>query len=197
VGKILLARHGETGPNRERRFGDSDKAPLTDVGRQQARELAARVSARFKPHRILSSKFTRALETAGIIAAELNVPFEPLPDIHERDFGCLKGSVYERLLELCAEDPAFDPVREWVWAPPGGESRVDVQRRVLPVIHRVAAEYADREILIVCHGAVIQAVWAHLSGTWENSVVPPNCGMIEIDFEVEAGSCKFGQPRLC
>jgi len=52
--RILLARHGVTSWNQERRFQGCSDIPLTDEGRHQASRLATRV-ALWKPHRIVTS----------------------------------------------------------------------------------------------------------------------------------------------
>jgi broad specificity phosphatase PhoE len=35
--------------------------------------------------------------------------------------------------------------------------------------------------VIVSHGGVMRAVWAHVTGKWENAHVPPNCGIVVIE----------------
>jgi broad specificity phosphatase PhoE len=50
--------------------------------------------------------------------------------------------------------------------------------------------YAGREIVVVCHGAVIQAVCAHVTGEWSQASVPPNCGIVTIAYDVNG----WGRP---
>jgi broad specificity phosphatase PhoE len=42
--------------------------------------------------------------------------------------------------------------------------------------------YPGREMVIVSHGAVIQAVGAHITGDWSDLSVPPNCGLVTLDY---------------
>jgi len=91
MGKLIMVRHGESEGNRDRRFTISPEVPLTDLGRQQAREAARRIAKRFKPQMIISSPYRRARQTSDIIAAELGLPIEIVHDLHERDLGVLKG----------------------------------------------------------------------------------------------------------
>jgi broad specificity phosphatase PhoE len=49
------------------------------------------------------------------------------------------------------------------WAPPDGESRVDVAKRAAEVIAELDAEF-DRTILLCVHGGVIISVTAYLLG---------------------------------
>jgi broad specificity phosphatase PhoE len=87
----------------------------------------------------------------------------------------LKGHPYERMGELMLADALYDPTRPWLWTPPEGESLEQVRARAIRALEIVRA-YDAREIVIVCHGAIIQAICAHLTGEWRESFVPPNCG---------------------
>jgi probable phosphoglycerate mutase len=181
-GKIVLVRHGETEANLRRCFADSDDIPLTDAGRLQSRELAFRLAREFCPEVLVSSHFLRARETCEIIGRVLGLPTEAIPGIHERDFGSLKGQPYARLAE------ASNLVEPWLWSPPGGESPEDVRRRAIGAIEALRVRYPGREIVVVSHGAVIQAICAHITGEWSDDSVPPNCGIVTVvDWAAIAG----------
>jgi broad specificity phosphatase PhoE len=157
--QIMLVRHGETEANVRGCFADSDDIPLTDAGRTQSRDLALRLSREFRPEVLISSTFLRARQTSEIIGDLLGLETEAIPGIQERNFGCLRGQPYE-LLGL--RDPR--------WSPEGGESLDDVRRRAIAAIESLRDRYPREEIVVVTHGAVIQAVCAQAS-------VPPNCGI--------------------
>lgn len=165
-GKIVLVRHGETEANLLGSFADSDDIPLTDAGRIQSRELAFRLSREFCPEVLVSSHFLRARQTSEIIGRVLGLATETVHGIHERDFGSLKGQPYSRLGEAAS--------------PPGVESLDQVRRRAIAAIEALRVRYPGREIVIVSHGAVIQAVRAHVTGVWDESSVPPNCGIVTL-----------------
>jgi uncharacterized phosphatase len=160
-GRIVLVRHGETEANLRRCFADSDDIPLTELGRVQSRELAFRLAREFCPEVLVSSHFLRARQTSEIIGSVLGLPTQAIAGIHERDFGSLKGQPYERL------EDAPDA--------PGCESPEDVRRRAMAAIEALRVRYPGREIVIVCHGAVIQAFCAGAS-------VPPNCGIVTVSY---------------
>jgi broad specificity phosphatase PhoE len=178
-GRIILVRHGETDANRAECFAASDEIPLTDAGRRQALEVARRLEAEFRPRHLLSSPFARARETSEIIAGALAVEIEILEGIHERNFGCLKGHPYARMAEMMAGDPACDFNEPWTWSPPGGESLEDVRRRAVGVLEEVRNRQGD--VVVVCHGAVMQAIAAHLRGSWNEVSIPGNCGILVIE----------------
>jgi probable phosphoglycerate mutase len=183
AGRIILVRHGETEANRLGRFAESNEIPLTEAGRRQAWEVADRLAAEFRPTRLLSSGFLRARETSEIIGRTLGLEVAVIEGIHERDFGCLKGHAYARMGELMSSDPACDPSQSWLWIPAGGESLDDVRRRAIAVLQEVRKGHPDQEVVVVCHGAVIQAVCAHITGEWSEASVPANCGIVVIEHD--------------
>jgi broad specificity phosphatase PhoE len=184
--KIILIRHGETEANRKRCFAESSEIPLTDAGRHQARALASYLAANFQPGVLLSSEFLRAWQTSEIIADALHLKAEVIAGIHERDFGCLKGLPYSGLGEMMLLNAAVP----WMWSPPGGESLHQVQQRAVAAIELLRVRYPEQEVVLVSHGAVIQAICAHITGEWTEASVPPNCGIVVIEYDAQ----KWKQP---
>jgi broad specificity phosphatase PhoE len=181
-GRFILVRHGETEANRRRCFADSDDIPLSETGIQQAREVALLLSSGCRAQVLVSSHFLRARQTGEIIAEALRLAIEAVPGLHERNFGCLKGHPYEHMGEMMA----LHDREAWLWKPEGGESLDDVRRRAIAAMENLRARYPGREIVVVCHGAVIQSICAHITGVWTESSVPPNCGIVTIDYEEDA-----------
>jgi len=100
---ILLARHGETADNRERRFQGQGPVPLNALGREQAAELAQVVVAHDPPiASLFASPVPRAAETAGIVAAAIGL--EPVfdPRFAETDTGDWTGLMMD---DVAREDP--------------------------------------------------------------------------------------------
>jgi probable phosphoglycerate mutase len=191
-GRLILVRHGESEGNRDRRFTISSEVELTEIGRQQAYEVAQRIKTRFQPELIISSPFRRARQTSAIIAAELNLPIEVVEDIHERDLGTLRGESYDRLRELVKQAPDFDPKQGWLWRPEGGESFEDVRLRVTAAFDRIRARYPEHEVIVVSHGGVMFSMWAHITGRWEGAHLPPNCGIVLVEHNGE----QFELPQI-
>src|SRR5262249_39483236 len=152
--------------NRQKYFAEDD-TPLTDLGRRQALDAAAQIAARFHPAAVISSMLLRARQTAEIVASELGLAVEEIPGLEECDFGFFKGKSYGVFREAIGRDPGYDPQRPWMWCPEGGESTEQTQRRVVPVLEQLRGKYPDEDILVVCHGMVMLAIWAHYTGSWE------------------------------
>ncbi len=129
--RVILIRHAHTPGNGTHYIGREDLS-LDDLGREQARELAARLAA--EPiDRIYASPLRRALETAGALANQLRLPIVERDALMEIDFGALsgkpKGSAPLSLRRNHLERPIC-----------GGESLADVWRRLEPFAAELAAD---------------------------------------------------------
>jgi broad specificity phosphatase PhoE len=191
-GRLILVRHGESESNFARSFSASPDIELTERGLQQAHEVARRIKARFTPQAVLSSHFRRARQTADIIGTELNLTVEVLDDIHERDLGTLRGHAYETLRAMVKQAPNYDPAKGWLWRPQDGESYEDVRIRALAAFERLRLRFPEHETVVVSHGGVMLAMWAHLTGQWRGAHLPPNCGIVLIEHDGE----RFHAPRI-
>lgn len=159
--EILLARHGQTAWNAERRWQGHADVPLDPLGRDQAHDLAERL-AHDRLDAIYSSDLSRARETAEAVAACQRLPVQMLPELREIDVGSWSGRTTD---EIQHDDPtAFDRVRETGYGWEGGETPEQMQARVLEGIRRIAAEHPDGRVLAVAHGGVIRAVCAAAAG---------------------------------
>lgn len=175
VGRLLLIRHGESEGNRSRTFTPTPAVPLTDEGRRQVRAAAAWIGARYLPARIVSSPFTRARQTADILAGAFGLPVGVEEDLRERSYGTLAGQPYEAA--LAAGD--YDPAAYWRWCPPGGGETLEaVAARAGAVVDRLAREAGARDVVVVSHGAVMRALWWHMTGAWEEAKIARNAGLV-------------------
>src|ERR1700693_5156997 len=178
MGKLILVRHGESVGNRERIFTTTPhELALTELGYEQARAAGELIAKTFSAEVVVTSPYTRARETARVIGEVLQLPVEIEPYLHERDVGSLKGQPYESVFAA----PGYDPQRPWLWEPPDGESFEDVKKRVAPILDRLATAHPSRDVVVVSHGGVMMALWAHVTGVWDNAHVPPNCGIILVE----------------
>lgn len=172
VGRLILVRHAESEGNRAQVFASTPTVPLTDAGRRQARATADWIAARHGPERIVSSPFTRARQTADLMAEVLRLPVVVEEDLRERSYGELAGHPY------ASPRGGYDPAAYWNWRPPGGETLVEVMSRTGAVLDRIAREASGREIVVVSHGAVMMALWFHVTGTWRTNGVVRNAGVV-------------------
>jgi probable phosphoglycerate mutase len=161
VTTILLARHGETDWNSERRWQGHADRPLNDVGREQARELAETL-ADSAIDVVYSSDLARAHETALIVADRLGLRVGVDPGLREVDVGDWSGRLLTEIEEV---DPAgFQRWRQGHKAWNGGESYEEMGERVVAAVLRLAARHPGQTVLVVTHGGSIRACRATAAG---------------------------------
>jgi probable phosphoglycerate mutase len=164
VTTILLARHGETDWNRERRVQGHSDTPLNETGREQARTLAGALAG--EPlDAVYSSDLARARETAEIVAAAHGLEVRTDAELRERNFGSWEGLTDVEIHERHGSD----------WSRHDGETDEQVRARVLGAVDRIAAAHPGEEVLVVSHGGALNALWHHASGArierWANCAV--------------------------
>ncbi len=170
---IVLLRHGETALNAARIVQPAD-TPLSARGLEQARRVAPRVAA-MAPAALLSSDLPRAWQTAQAVAAATGLPIEPLPLLHERNFGDLRGRPHAELgFNLSQLDDA----------PPNGESAATFAERVARAWQVIVARRAQLggPLIVVTHGLVvhglIRQLWPELAGA---AAPPGNTSVTVLD----------------
>jgi uncharacterized phosphatase len=156
---IYLVRHGETDWNVQRKYQGSTDVPLNAVGREQATILGAWLAedaSRFPGTAIVSSPLSRAFVTAQAIAAARGIPtgaIVPDPDVQERSYGVAEGYTLE-------EREARWPDADWE----GLEPWEAVAKRAMRALGKVLAARPGEATFVVCHGGLINAILAELSG---------------------------------
>ena len=161
--KLLLARHGQTEWNADRRFQGTTDVPLSARGRAQAHALGRALRGR----RITAayvSPMQRALETAEIALADAGIPFTPIEELRELSLGAWEGCTVD---EIRQQDG--DPYAAWLRAPldnppPDAEPLHDVRDRVLTAVERIADAHDEGNALLIAHGGVISVYACHLLG---------------------------------
>jgi len=163
--KLLLIRHGETDDNYNRIFQGQGGEGLNARGREQAKRLAARLSAPQRIHldALYCSDLARARETADILGEALGLSPAALPGIREVDLGAWQG--------LDDDEVALRFPDEWdAWRNGrdikrgGGESYAEVQDRVASTLQRLIQNHRGQAIGAVSHGAAIKVFVAHVLG---------------------------------
>jgi broad specificity phosphatase PhoE len=87
---LLMARHGETAANREKRFQGQKDYPLNAKGEQQARCLVAALKP-YPLQAVFTSDLSRASRTAALAAGSRPLPIHTHPFFREYSFGIAEG----------------------------------------------------------------------------------------------------------
>lgn len=158
---ILLARHGETDWNAERRYQGHADRPLNAAGRLQARELAQSLLSE-GVSAIYSSDLLRARETAEIVAAWIGLPVITRDALREIDVGEFSGLTHEEIVARWPEVPARTDALGYGWT--RGESFEALHTRIAAELRRIAGVHPGETVLVVGHGAMMRVVLAARAG---------------------------------
>lgn len=146
---LYLIRHGETVDNVAQIMQGQTQGCLTEHGREQAEEVAARL-AKEKIDAIVSSDLRRAIQTAEIISTRHGLPVSVTPLLRERDWGSFTGRYIPDL-------------KDEVW-PEDIESLDCLLERAQRFLEYIMTNYEGQTVVAVGHGIVnkaIQAVFYH------------------------------------
>jgi len=164
-------RHGESVSNLEGRVQGQEDVELSDLGRSQARKMAAwsrRLSASSSGSEatiseVWSSPLRRARETAAEIAAALGLPLMVEKGLCELHAGIFQGHLWADL-----EERFPDEVMQWRsgdvhYRIPGGESRAQLAARGRAALEMLAGRDTPG-MIVVAHGGVLTAALGSMLG---------------------------------
>lgn len=168
VRRLIMLRHGQTEFNAGSRMQGQLDSELSELGRAQA-IAAAEVLGKLQPLLIVSSDLHRAYDTAIRLGERTGLPIRVDPRLRETHLGDWQGLTHA---DVDAQAPGARVAwrEDATWAPHGGESRVDVAARSLPLIAELVsgepewgdAQHPDRPVVLVAHGGLIAALSAAL-----------------------------------
>jgi broad specificity phosphatase PhoE len=197
VTRIFLIRHGQTVWNAERRYQGQVESPLTELGMEQFRRVAAALS--HEPIRaVYTSPLGRCRWGANRIAELHGLDPVVVPAFAELNHGRLDG--------IRADDMARhfgDLARQWWTTPsvcrlPGGETLQEAKDRAYPALLKLVDGHPDDTIAIIAHGGInklliLSLLDAPLDGYWR--VAQSNAAVNVIEF-ARPGRRLFAGPQL-
>ena len=168
---ILLARHGETDWNLNRRVQGHSDTPLNDTGRAQAQALGEELAGE-RIDAVYSSDLVRAHETARAVAEPRGLGVTAIRDLRERHFGTWEGMTDDEIFAR------FDPTPDTSWG--DGETREEMAERVLDALRRIAATHPGSRVLVVSHGGPLRAVLSHCGVDGVGRI--DNCHVVRVEI---------------
>ena len=196
---LVLARHGQSEWNRQNRFAGWEDPPLTDKGRDEARQTAARLAAAGAVFDAAHTSYLRrAIETLHLIQERMSLMWIPSATdwrLNERHYGGLQGENKSDMAKLHGEEK----LRLWrrgcdIPPPPGGGAAAPDHRydgvaipngeSLTQTAARVWAYYeenilpqlrAKKRVLVVAHGNSLRGLIMRLE-----NLSPPEVMALEI-----------------
>ena len=156
--QLHVVRHGQTDYNLQHRYQGAVETDLNATGIAQARALVDTLPAGIEA--LISSPMRRTLQTAAPLAEHLGLEIETMDQFRERSLGIFEGMTQE---QIEAEHPELwrqKITRQFLTAPPEGESIYAVLRRVRHGLAELARRHADKNaVALIAHGFVGRAIW--------------------------------------
>jgi probable phosphoglycerate mutase len=187
---ILVARHADA--TYETKHWADEGGSLTDDGRSQAARLAVRLRPRGVSH-IYTSTMARAVQTAEIAAARLDVGVTTREGLREFSVGSFEGSR--------ADDPFAPVYAEWLAGRlderlPGGETGAELRHRMHHALFEIADRHPGRTVLAVSHGGLMRLTLPLI--LTDEPADPPdrlgNCAVVELTTDGHRWTCERWPP---
>ncbi len=157
--EVILIRHGEPDYRKARKYFKGighNYAELTLDGEKQAYERSKdpRLAG---AELIISSPYTRSLQTAAIISREINLPIKIETNLHEwfPDMKFIHDyDIHQSYLEFIEHRGIVTDRRKYRW-----ESYLDLQQRTREAILPYKEKY--QKVIVVCH-AMVMGAFTHI-----------------------------------
>ena len=174
--ELLLIRHGEQDLRPNIPLGEVLDAPLSPLGRDQARVLGERLASA-ELHAIYASPLQRAHDTGRAIAAHHD-HLEPrvIDDLREIDLW-QKAPQDKGLLDVLSREELTDLYREigrtkLFRSHPFSEDPDVWRARVLAAVDGIVARHQGERVAVVCHGGVIQSLLSACLHSTRDQILP-------------------------
>lgn len=152
MGHLYFTRHGQTVWNVEKKICGATDVELTELGREQAKELGDKLREQRLPiDEILYSPLVRAADTARYISEATGIPYRMEPRLKEMSFGKFEG--LQKGTDGFQEAKAhfFDHYES-------GESIAEFCQRVYNLLDEIRGEAEEKTYLLVAHTGVARVV---------------------------------------
>lgn len=148
--ELYFTRHGQTIWNVENKICGTTDIELTELGRQQAKELGNKIKdGDYNIDEILCSPLVRAHDTAKYISEATDIPLRVEPRLIEQNFGKYEGTARngeEFKLSKSSFADSYD----------GGESMLKLAQRIYNLLDEIKSD--EKTYLLVAHNGIARVV---------------------------------------
>lgn len=159
--RLIVVRHGETIYNAQARYTGQSDVPLSGLGQRQVAMLGEHLATE-QLDVIVASDLERTRITAMAIARYHTLPVQEDADLREVALGAWEGSTYAEVRDRDAPLVARWRTDATTYAPPGGETIVQLRDRVVRALKRWQTRYPEASVLWVTHGGLIGVLLCHV-----------------------------------
>lgn len=183
---FFFVRHGQTAANKAGLKQGTINTPntyLTDLGKEQARELADHFDFS-QLDRLFVSPLVRTKQTAEILNKKSQLPVEIDDRLLEISYGDWDGQENAKLM---AEYPQYfsdlvnDVTEDYVQAASHAESFAHVEARCRDFVAEISKKYPEGKIGVVTHGFTVRSFAINaVKGQGLEILEPDNCSVSKI-----------------
>lgn len=161
---VLFVRHGKTPTTGAILPGRAKGLHLSDIGEQQAKDLAARITSSIEHiDAIYTSPLERCKETAAPLATATRLKPITNKGLIECEFGDWTGAKLKDLAKLPEWKRVQNTPSQFRF--PSGESFLEMQARITDAISRIHADHPGQVVVVFSHADPIKAALASALGT--------------------------------
>jgi 2,3-bisphosphoglycerate-dependent phosphoglycerate mutase len=164
------------------RIGQDRIRPLSAKGLQASRKVAE-LLAHEGIDAVISSPYTRAVETVSLLAEQVKLPVVTVEALRERAVGSMDIEIGREQF-LTAMRASF---ADKDYCLPGGETIHEAQGRAIPSVKRLLQEYRGGKLAVGTHGNVMTAIFNYYDDRygfdfWQRTTMPD---VYRVDFDGE------------
>ena len=157
--RLWCIRHGQTIWNLEERYNGLTDIPLNPVGVERAEALSKQLAENGVVYRaIYSSHLQRARQTAAIINKRQDLPAFVDERLREIELGAWEGKTFQEIKIKFPKEVAERTDNALYTRSPGGESALEVARRMAAAANEIVTSYPEGDVLVVAHGVSLAAL---------------------------------------
>ncbi len=178
MGKLYFVRHGESEWNVLKKICGQTDIPLTEKGREQARQTASRIIERgIRADGIICSPLSRARETAQIIAGITGLNVRVDERIIEQNFGAFEGLNWNTPEFFGAKQQFADRHKD-------GESNLQLAQRIYNFLDDLKKD--PHTYIVVAHNGIVRSVQSYFFSESNEEYAAfgiPNCEVVEYTWD--------------
>lgn len=185
--RVVLTRHGHVEGILPERFRGRMELELTELGQAEAKAVAQRIAAGWRPSVVYTSPMGRCVAIGQEIASACGIDLQVLPGLNDLDYGQWQWRSHE---EVKAEYPQL--YAAWRTTPhlvrfPDGDSLQDLIARTADALRDVLASHSEEldTVVMVGHDSVNRALLLQLldqplTAYWRIAQAPCTINELEI-----------------
>ena len=161
--RIHLIRHGQVVGHDQKRYNGQIDVALTDQGVEQYHRLKERL-ADAPISACYTSDLTRCVTGANIICEQFGIEPVRRSELRELNIGIWEGLTWQEIQTSWPEEWQARLADLVHFRVTQGETLLEVEARVMPVINEIVERHEGQELLVVGHGGVNRVVLLNAIG---------------------------------